>query len=168
MIGIIQTYLTLLGLLADVAGVVVVSHYWLKGVGGGLQKLLKTQTDLNLRWGADARKMLAELSEARVSGAGWWKLFGLELSLAARRMNARIYNERVKHDRRHNGMSELSILTADDYWHDPAINAHYSEMRSYYEDLVAQGAPNSVFPLWGFRLIIGGFALQFLGALPIA
>jgi hypothetical protein len=112
--------------------------------------------------------MLAELSGARASGADWWKLFWLELSLAARRMNARIYNERVKRDRKHHGMSELSMLTADDYWNDPAIKAHYSEMRHYFDQLVAQGAPNSVFPLWGFWLVIGGFLLQFLGALPLS
>lgn len=166
MIDTVQSYLTLLGLVADIAGVIVISKHWLDSVGGGLQKLLKVQTDMNLRWAADARKMNDALAEAKASGASWWKLFQHETNLAARRMNARIYNERVKHDRRHNGLGELSVLTADDNWHEPAIKAHFTEMQAHYADLIARGAPDSVFPTWGFRLIVGGFVLQFLGALP--
>lgn len=167
MIDAVQSYLTLLGLLADIAGVIIVSKHWLDAVGGGLQKLLKVQTDMNLKWAADARKAVSQLAAAKASGASWWTLFGQEIGLAGRRMNARVYSERVKIDRRHNGMAELSVLNADDYWDDDAIKTHFSEMQAYYADLIARGAPDSVFPAWGFRLIIGGFALQFLGALPI-
>ncbi|MBU1174329.1 MAG: hypothetical protein KKH72_02920 [Alphaproteobacteria bacterium] len=166
-IDVLQSYLTMSGLLADILGVVIVGNHWIKTAGNSLQRLLKAQTDLNLKWANEAQKAREKLSVLRATGASWWQLFPIELDLALRRTNARIYQSRVSVDRSNQGLAPLSVLSKDDYWNIDAIKIHSEEMRGHFENVIADGAPNNRISVWGIRLIIVGFLLQFLGAIPV-
>ena len=166
-IDVLQSYLTMGGLLSDIFGVVIVGNYWIKYAGNTLQGLLETQTKLNFKWAEQAQKKKAELSSLKASNASWWRLFVAEFDLALRRMNARVYQSRVNIDRSREGFSPLSVLSDDDFWDIEAIRQHSEQMRIRLKEVIAEATPKSWIPRWGFRLIVAGFALQFLGALPI-
>ena len=166
-IDVLQAYFTMGGLLVDILGVIIVGNHWVKSAGNTVQRLLKAQTDLNLKWANDAQSKQQELSVLKANGATWWKLFHIELDLALRRMNARIYQSRVNIDRSNQGFAPLTVLSPDDYWNIDAIKIHSDEMRRHFEKIIADRAPMNRLAIWGIRLIVAGFILQLLGALPL-